>query len=410
MRIVVVGGGVIGLSTAFHLADRNAGQVILVEKGPIGDGSSSRAGGIITGLMGTETAVRARKISLELFHRFSREVDGYTFHDVGTLNLAEDQGAGRVEMLPLYDRLDAPYEILDADEMRRRWPLMAVPDDAWALYDPIAGYSEPDEYVAAMGAHLRNLGVEIREFEPVLEFPMQGDRVIGVRTEAGTIEADVVVCASHVWSIRLLEQFGWRMPSKVFVHQRYVSTPVSKPVILPAVNDHPRHGYYRPAFGNRVLIGIETPDREEVPPPERDTHLSSFSVDPEIRERELGRLQYVVPGRRAAVMGDREGGAPGLLRGRRADPGAGAGRARPDLRRLLPLRRLRLQPGGRPAGSRVGRGRPHRHRHQRLRAGPVRSAEGTRVHRLPHPSCRLPARPARGRPALTARRTTCPNG
>ena len=296
MRIVVVGGGVIGLSTAFHLADRNAGQVILVEKGPIGDGSSSRAGGIITGLMGTETAVRARKISLELFHRFSREVDGYTFHDVGTLNLAEDQGAGRVEMLPLYDRLDAPYEILDADEMRRRWPLMAVPDDAWALYDPIAGYSEPDEYVAAMGAHLRNLGVEIREFEPVLEFPMQGDRVIGVRTTAATIEADVVVCASHVWSIRLLEQFGWRMPSKVFVHQRYVSTPVSKPVILPAVNDHPRHGYYRPAFGNRVLIGIETPDREEVPPPERDTHLSSFSVDPEIRERELNRLQYVVPG------------------------------------------------------------------------------------------------------------------
>ena len=296
MRIVVAGGGVIGLSTAFHLADRNAGAVILVEKGPVGDGSSSRAGGIITGLMGTETAVRARKISLELFRRLSREVDGYTFHDVGTLNLAADQGAGGpARMLPLYDRLDAPYEVLDADEMRRRWPLMAVPDDAWGLFDPIAGYSEPDEYVAAMAAHLRKLGVEIREFEPVLEFPMRGDRVTGVRTGAGTIEADVVVCASHVWSIRLLEQFGWRMPSKVFVHQRYVSTPVPKPVILPAVNDHPRRGYYRPAFGNRVLIGIETPDRAEEPPPERDLHLSSLSVDPEIRRRELDRLQYVVP-------------------------------------------------------------------------------------------------------------------
>ena len=60
MRILVVGGGVIGLSTAFHLADRKSGQVILVEKGPIGAGSSSRAGGILTGLMGTETAGRAR--------------------------------------------------------------------------------------------------------------------------------------------------------------------------------------------------------------------------------------------------------------------------------------------------------------------------------------------------------------
>ena len=87
MRIVVVGGGVIGLSTAFHLADRQAGEVILVEKGPVGDGSSSRAGGIITGLMGTETAVRTRKVSLEIFQRLSREVAGYTFHDVGTWRL-----------------------------------------------------------------------------------------------------------------------------------------------------------------------------------------------------------------------------------------------------------------------------------------------------------------------------------
>ena len=295
MRILVVGGGVIGLSTAFHLADRKSGQVILVEKGPIGAGSSSRAGGILTGLMGTETAVRARKISLELFHRFSQEIDGYTFHDVGTLGLHAGQPSGVTKLLPLYDRLKAPYEILDAKEMCSRWPLMTVPDEAWGLYDPIAGYSEPDEYVTAMGAHLRKLGGEIREFEPVLEFLMNGDRVTGVRTTTETIDADVIVCASHVWSIQLLEQFGWRMPSKTFVHQRYVSTPAPKPVILPAVNDFARHGYYRPAFGNRLLIGIETPAREEVSPPDMDTQLSSFSVDPEIRERELNRLQNVVP-------------------------------------------------------------------------------------------------------------------
>ncbi len=295
MRIVVVGGGVIGLSTAFHLADRQAGEVILVEKGPVGDGSSSRAGGIITGLMGTETAVRTRKVSLEIFQRLSREVAGYTFHDVGTLNLEANQGSYRRKMLPLYDRLNVPYEILESEEIRRRWPLMAVSDDAWGLYDPIAGYSEPDEYVLAMAAHLRKLGVQIREFEPVVNFCLQGDRVTGVKTTVETIEADVVVCASHVWSIHLLEQFGWRMPAKNFIHQRYVSTPVSRPVILPAVNDHPRHGYYRPAFGNRILIGIDTPENEEVPPPKPDTHLSEFSVDPKAKERELNRLQWVFP-------------------------------------------------------------------------------------------------------------------
>ena len=129
-------------------------------------------------------------------------------------------------MLPLYDRLDAPYEVLEADEMRRRWPLMAVPGRRLGAVRPDRRLQRAGRVRGRHGGPPAQLGVEIREFEPVLEFPMRGDRVIGVRTDAGTIEADVVVCASHVWSIRLLEQFGWRMPAKTFVHQRYVSTPV----------------------------------------------------------------------------------------------------------------------------------------------------------------------------------------
>src|SRR6478609_582557 len=83
--VVIVGGGVIGLSTAYHLARKRYGKIILLDKGPVGDGSSSRAAGIITGLLWSEPGVLARKKSLQLFRELSEELDGYRFQDVGCL-------------------------------------------------------------------------------------------------------------------------------------------------------------------------------------------------------------------------------------------------------------------------------------------------------------------------------------
>jgi sarcosine oxidase, subunit beta len=84
---VIVGGGVTGLSTAYHLARRAIGKIIVLDKGAVGDGSSSRAAGIITGLLWTVAGIRTRQKSLELFRQFSRELVNYKFQDVGCLNL-----------------------------------------------------------------------------------------------------------------------------------------------------------------------------------------------------------------------------------------------------------------------------------------------------------------------------------
>src|SRR5690349_24794564 len=100
-RVVVIGGGVVGLSTAYHLAIRGA-RVILLEKDRIGAGSSSRAAGIITGLLWDEPGVAARKRSLALFRQFSEEWDGYTFHAPGCLNLFDRASwPEREALLPL---------------------------------------------------------------------------------------------------------------------------------------------------------------------------------------------------------------------------------------------------------------------------------------------------------------------
>ena len=78
---IVIGAGVTGLSTAYHLAKRGYGRVVVLEKNEIGAGSSSRAAGISTGLLWSETGVRARRHALRIFREFSNELPGYTFHN-----------------------------------------------------------------------------------------------------------------------------------------------------------------------------------------------------------------------------------------------------------------------------------------------------------------------------------------
>ena len=160
-RFIVIGGGAIGLNTAYQLARKQAGSVILLEKGQVGDGSSSRAGGIITGLLWSETGVLARLISLRLYQELTADLEryGYRFQNVGCLNLFDPSSwPQREELLPLYDRLDFAYEIFDAAGMRRRWPDLTPESDQIGLHDALGGYSEPHEFVPALARRCRDSG------------------------------------------------------------------------------------------------------------------------------------------------------------------------------------------------------------------------------------------------------------
>jgi sarcosine oxidase, subunit beta len=295
-RAIIVGGGVIGLSTAYHLARKRIGKVILLDKGPVGDGSSSRAAGIITGLLWTETQVLVRKKSLELFRQFSHELDNYKFQDVGCLNLFDAKSwPEREKLLPLYRRLGAPFEILGAGEMRRRWPALHVPDEFAGLFDPLGGYSEPDDYIPALAKKDRELGVEIREHQKVTDFILRNGRVIGVQTAEGEIEGDAVICTVYAWTLKLLERVGLHLPVKAFVHQRYVTRPLLAPVRIPAINANPLNGYIRPASGNRLLVGVETSDREEYRVESMDFHMSTLSAAPELKSCIMRDFVPLVP-------------------------------------------------------------------------------------------------------------------
>src|SRR5206468_2216046 len=143
----------------------------------------------------SETGVRARKKGIELFQQVSQELGGYRYHsEHGCLNLfSPELWPARSALLPLYDRLGAPYEVLNDLQMRKRWPDLHPPPDYIGLHDPSGGYSEPEEYISALAKRVRELGVEIREGAKVTDFIVREGRVAGVKLAGSSIEAEVVV-------------------------------------------------------------------------------------------------------------------------------------------------------------------------------------------------------------------------
>ena len=296
--IVIVGGGVIGLSAAYHLARGGGARVTLLEKGAVGAGSSSRAGGIVTGHLWSKTGVEARKISMRLYRELSDELSdyGYEYQAVGCLNLfSPSDWPERERLLPLYDELEAPYEILDAAEIRRRWPLLTPEDDAIGLFDPLGGYSEPDDYIPALAQKCRDLGVDIREGVTVSRFVKERERITGLIADGELLAADHIICTVHSWTNRLLAEVGRRIPAKSFVHQRYLTTPLAEAAILPAVNANPYEAYLRPAKGNRILVGGETAERPEFATPSFDFDMGWLDAPKGFSDGLRDKIQPLLP-------------------------------------------------------------------------------------------------------------------
>ena len=127
---------------------------------------------------------------------------------------------------------------------RGRWPGTRTAGRCIGLHDPLGGYSEPDDYLPALAAKCRQLGVEICEGQKVVGVLASGGKVRGVRTADGDLPSDAVVCTTYAWTVRS-GNGGTAVAGECSVHQRDVTRPLAHPVPIPAVNANPLSGYFR---------------------------------------------------------------------------------------------------------------------------------------------------------------------
>ena len=268
--ILIIGGGIMGASAAYHLARRQAGRILLLEKDPfLGQGATGKCAGGIRHQFSTEVNIRLSTLSIQMMERFSEEMEqDIDLRFVGYLFLlsSEEQMADFQRNAELQHSLGIETEILDRDEIARRAPLINL--DA----DPVIiggtnyyrdGLADPNSIVQGYAKQARRLGVDIRTDMPVRRILREGDRIIGVETADGQrIEAGVTLLTAGPWSGKLAATADFDLPVAPVRRQIVVTRPLGIPRDMPFLIDFAQSLYFHYESGG-ILTGMsnqhETP-------------------------------------------------------------------------------------------------------------------------------------------------------
>jgi glycine/D-amino acid oxidase-like deaminating enzyme len=228
--VVVVGGGVMGLSTAYHLAAAGVEGVVLLERGELGGGSTSRAAGGVRALFSDELNIRLGQRSLETFHRFASAFgQEIGLHISGYLFLLDDEeqvtSFGRAA--ELQNELGVPSRLIDVAEAKRLSPLISTEGLVGALWSPEDGHCTPEAVVAGYARAARRLGVRIVTGCAATGITHEGGRITSVVTEAGVVRTGTVVCAAGAWSAAVGAWVGAHLPVTPLRRQIAVTGPIA---------------------------------------------------------------------------------------------------------------------------------------------------------------------------------------
>lgn len=247
--IVVIGGGIVGCSVAYHLRKQGGRSVALLEKDLICFGSTGKSAGGIRVQFSSAVNIRLSLESLKIFQNFRQEfgVDP-GFRQTGYLFLAtteEELGAFR-KNVALQQRFGIPVEILGPEEIARRLPVVRVDDLAGGTFCPWDGHASPHEVTHALAAEARRLGARIHEGRAVTEVAVEGRRVVALETSAGPIACGAAVICAGPYAGHVGAMAGVDLPIKPYRRQLFVTKPLpGLPEFLPLTIDFHRGWYFR---------------------------------------------------------------------------------------------------------------------------------------------------------------------
>jgi glycine/D-amino acid oxidase-like deaminating enzyme len=275
--VIIVGGGVAGLSTAMQLAQRGQ-KVILLEREMLGNGSTGRAAGLLGQLRGTAEHTRMLIDGLEIVHELERQAEVEIFVRTGSLRVGEtsDRAQEIVDLVAMGQAIDFQIERIPIAEVAEMMPYMKTDDLIEACYCPTDGHLQPAELVSAYVKVGKAQGVQFVPGCPVESILVEGGKVLGVRTATGEYHAPVVVNAAGPWSYLLADMVGQTLPTAAIGHYYLTTRPdPDHPVdrLSPAVRDRHHRIYTRPEGGG-LIVGIY-----EAEPVEYDTETLPVDFD-----------------------------------------------------------------------------------------------------------------------------------
>ena len=262
-QVVVVGGGIIGASIAYHLTKRGVSDVLVLEQGQLTGGTTWHAAGLVSQLKSTHSLTKLATYSTRLFEELEDETGQATgYRAPGSISVASD--SERWEELrrgiSMASTVGVEIREIGMDELREMVPLLRTDDLVGALYIPKDGQTSPVDTTMALAKGARNGGATIVEGIAVARLLKDGDRCVGIETEDNQIvNAETVVMAAGMWTRHLAETIGVNVPLQACEHFYIVTEPLEGAERgMPIVRDPSNYTYFKEETG-KIMAGFFEP-------------------------------------------------------------------------------------------------------------------------------------------------------
>lgn len=262
-RVVIIGGGIIGCSTAYHLAHMGWKDVVLIERDKLTSGTTWHAAGLMVTFGSTsETSTELRKYTRDLYSRLESETGLATgFKPIGFIEVASNadrlEECRRISTFNRYCGIDV-HEI-SPQEIKELFPLAKVGDLLAGFYVKEDGRVNPVDATMSLARGARQQGVTIIEGATATGITKQNGVVTGVTTLQGDIEAEYVVNCSGMWAREFGELSGVNIPNQAAEHYYLITEPLKDmPPDMPVLEDPSHYGYYRDEMGG-IMVGMFEP-------------------------------------------------------------------------------------------------------------------------------------------------------
>lgn len=260
-RCVIIGGGIIGCSTAYHLAKLGWKDVVLLERHKLTSGSTWHAAGLVGQLRTSANITQLLKYSVELYERLEAEAGQATgWKRNGGLRLAcnAERMTEIKRQATTAHSFGLEMHLLSPREAQDFWPVIDISDVLGAAFLPTDGQANPTDIAQALAKGARAAGVMIIEDCPVTAIKVKECRAAGVATTLGEVESEVVVNCAGQWAREVGALAGVSVPLQSVQHQYLVTEPIAGiPRNLPTLRDPDRLIYFKEEVGGLVMGGYE---------------------------------------------------------------------------------------------------------------------------------------------------------
>ena len=270
-RVVIIGGGVIGTSVAYHLTQhRDYADVLLLEQGQLSSGTTWHAAGLVGQLRASESGTRLVQYSTELYDRLEAETGlSAGFRRCGGVTVARtpDRLTQLRRTAATAEAYQLECELISPERARELYPIIRTDDLAGAIWLPGDGRANPTDLTAALARGARDRGALIRERTRVTGISVRDGVVTGVRTDQGDVEAEIVVNCAGQWAKQVGALCGVTVPLHSAEHF-YVVTDQMEGVHrdLPVLRDPDGYTYIKEEVGGLVVGGFEPEAKPWVAP------------------------------------------------------------------------------------------------------------------------------------------------